>query len=134
MSKTYYKVVKKANLSSAWAPGSVRVYYKVGQFVGARYPELPLAVFETFEYAREFKNQIDDRSPELAIFECEIQGKYRKAWVPSRTCTYPFSRITKLIRQIKAHKKYLDMVSTQLPQGSVVCKKIKLTKEVPCLL
>jgi hypothetical protein len=127
MTKTYYKVVTKS-LTSVWAPEEVEVQYKIGKWVEPKIKEFPLAVFNSLDNARSF-SCLD---PSSKIFECEIQQKTRKTWLPGRSAYYCSEAIKEILQCIKNKKKFLDLVITDelLPCGTITCKRVKLIKEI----
>lgn len=129
MKKTYYKVVKHYFVS---ARSPQQVQYKVGEFVKSKYEGTPLCVFDTLKNAKRFREY-----PFEHIYECEVKGIYRKPWIPyynwsnkaleNISCRNFLSIISD---RIKRHKKISHLVHTQLPQGTVCVREVKLLRKV----
>ena len=131
MPKIYYKVVTPS-LKSAWVSHTgLTTQYKIGEFVSSPTPETPLAVFETFKAAKNFK-QINLLFT-AKIFKCNIKDKTKKPWLPGRTGIVYGSQeknLRKIISLIKAKKKFMHLVCENLPNGTVTCKQVKLLEEI----
>lgn len=133
MKKTYYKVVKY-DFVSARSPQQVQ--YRVGEFVTSKFRGTPLCVFDTLENAKYFREYSYEYHYEY-IYECEVKGIYRKPWIPyynwsnkaleNISCSNFLSIISD---RIKRHKKISHLVHTDLPQGTVCVREVKLLRKV----
>lgn len=125
MSKKYYKVTTSSR-TSVWAPWQLSVKYNFGEWTKPNTKEFPLAVFDSLEAA------IDFASGESLwrIFECEIKGKRKTTWLLSKSCILSTSLFDLVLKKIDKHEKFLDLVRTDLPPGTVTCNAVKITEEV----
>lgn len=128
MTKKYYKVVN-SNLKSVWVNTSDLVtQYKVGEWVTAKIPMLPMAVFSDLISARIFIN--DNALWGARIFECEIKNKTKTPWLPSTTRYPSMYFLKRILRRMQSKHIFMDLVTKLLPGGTVTCKKVKLIREI----
>ena len=127
--KTYYKVVKY-DFASARSPQQVQ--YKVGEFVRSSFQGTPLCVFDSLENAKCFREYGFEH-----IYECEVKGIYRKPWIPYYNWSNKeleviryYNFLPTICDRIKRHKKISHLVHTNLPEGTVCVREVKLMKKV----
>jgi hypothetical protein len=127
MKKIYYKVTT-GDLKSIVLYYDTRLstQYKLNEFVSSPIPETPLSVFDTLDSAKGFCRP---RVTRYKIFKCEIKHRLKTPWIP-HFMYHSETKLKDLLNRIKNKKKYLDMVWTILPMGTVSCKQVKLLEEV----
>ena len=127
MTKIYYKVTTNdlRSIVLYWN-NKLSTQYKLNEFVSSPVQGTPLSVFDTLSSAKEFCRV---RSG-YRIFRCEIKYRLKTPWIPHFASYYQTQRLKTLLNRIKNKKKYLDMVWTDLPEGTVSCKQVKLLEEV----
>lgn len=123
MQKIFYKVVTN-NLKSLIVCDEIAVQYKVGKFVSSKH-NLPLAVFTDLPTAIDWGDAYRGR-----IFQCEIIGKMKNGWLPSTSCWDSVLKALDIANRRKQHQKFLHLVNYDLPKNTVVCKSVKLIKEI----
>lgn len=124
MSKKYYKLVTNG-LWSCWITNPcLATRYKIDEFVESPVRGTPLCVFESLQQAEEFRNSVF-LSTKYPIYECEVKGIKKSQWIPLITYL-PY--LTKILKNKK--KLNEDMVSRNLPFGTICCREVKLIKKV----
>ena len=139
MSKTYYKVTNNC-LQSIWIEDPrLKTQYKMREFVKSPIPQFPLSVFKTKDAALDFITRLPYLHKYNArLFECKIKTPTRTPWLIGKLkyiddmwidyrCT---DKISWLLKQMKSKKKFMHYVETDLPNGTITCREVKLTKEV----
>ena len=122
MSKIYYKVVTPSLKSVIMSCNKFTTQYKIGEFVSSPYPKTPLCVFKDLADVEHFTSTYLWEG--YKIFTCEIENKYRKPWIPY-DCSLNY-----ILELIAKKKRYIHLVYTLLPLGTICCKKVKLLEEV----
>lgn len=138
MSITVYKVMERIDdrLLSCFVWHKGQVEYKPGVLTRPVLKGTKLFVFDTFEYAKRFlDNVMEERGP-TEIWECEAEGVGRP---PDRICQYAIDvedilaiwkwalkhEMTYVMRDIISANAYISP-----PRGTLVCDELTLVRRV----
>lgn len=125
----HYKVVSPDLTSIVAKNEGLCIQYKVGEWIKPKVKHTDIMVFDSLEAADSFRAGQNKR-----IFECAVQNPRKKGafvdwWLIRGGNGIPHS-LNHLINLKKKKRSYKSLIREDIPNNTVFCSSIKLTKEV----
>lgn len=122
---TYYKVLKNSQSILSDLPISIRVEYKLNEWVKPKLENSPLFVFNSLDKAKSHYTQMSADS----IYECEVKNPRRIKVIAAIIDYYALNTVIRFWKNRK-RKKGCKVSSWPAPKGTIICDEVKLTKKV----
>ncbi len=123
----YYKCTTRYRKSLlAHTNEKFRVIYKFKKWVYPQIEGTKLFVFDNLQSAIDFCGSDYFKR----IFECEVKNPTKRYNIFYWQCYINWSVITNMLKLRKLHRKFTHLKSNTLPNNTVVCDAVKLTREI----
>ena len=128
--KYYYKVVDEDLWSVVAQNTSLRVQYKLNEWVTPRVAHTDLMVFKDLDYAKAFCQYMMFQS----VYKCQVKNPRKRGLMIyyryiRNGGTIPPS-LESLIKIRMSKQKYLDHITSKPPLGTIFCSAVKLLEKV----
>jgi len=122
---SYYKVLKHGKSVLMDLPISLKVEYKLNEWVKPKLENSPLFVFSSLQQAHFHYDQMCADS----IYECEVKNPRTIKIIAAILDYYALNNVVRFWKDRK-RKKGCKVSSWPAPKGTIICDEVKLTKKV----